>query len=459
MHERAGKWLTFLVWLVPACVWAQHIDGRDPDPQPAAAAPALRLSMKEAVAIALAPEGNVRIQMAEELIRLAGARSREARGALLPNLSASVAEQSTTRNLQAAGIRFNLPVPGFSLPTLVGPFNIFDARATASQTLLNLGSLRRYQASRAGMRQAEAEKESAQDDVSAQVARAYMAALRAQAALEATRADVNLAEALLKLATDQKAAGTATGIEVTRAGVQLANQKQRRLVAENDWTAARLQLLRTMGLSLAVMPELTEKLAFEPVPPATAAQALEVAFKERADWQVQQRRLETARLLQSASRMERLPSVQFFADYGSIGTGVDNAIPTRSYGVAVQIPLFDGGRVDARRAQSVSQYNQEVIRGRDLRAQIELEIRLALESLQSSAEQVRTAEEGLALAENEAAQAERRFRTGVSPSLEVADAQNRLERARENRVNALFSYGIARINLAAATGSIRDAVQ
>jgi len=419
----------------------------------------MRLSLKDAIGIALAPEGSVRLQLAGELLRQARARSDEVRAALLPNISASVGEQNTTRNLEAAGIHFTIPIPGFTFPTLVGPFNIFDARAAASQTILNLGSVRRYQAARAGIRQAEAEVESTQDDVRAQVARAYLAAVREASVLEATQADVKLAEAILKLATDQKAAGTGLGIEVTRAGVQLANQRQRLLVAQNQSTAAQLQLLRVMHLNLDARLELTDKLTRFPAPSLTVQESLHDAFETRADWQVQQKRLETARLLLSAARMDRLPSMNFFADYGTIGTGADSAIPTRTYGVSVQIPIFDGGRVDARRAQSISQHQQEMIRTEDLRAQIELEVRLALDGLQSSAEQVRTAEEGLALAENEVAQAQRRYSAGASPGIEVTDAQTRLERARENRISALFGYNVARIDLAAATGTLRQLVQ
>lgn len=419
----------------------------------------MRLALKDAVAIALAPEGNARVRLAEELTSQARARADEARAALLPNISASVGYQSSTRNLEALGLHLNLPIPGFAFPVLVGPFDIFDARAAASQTVLNLGSIRRYQASQSGIRQAEAEKESSRDDVRAEVARVYLGAVRAQAVLEATQADVTLAEAVLRLANDQKATGTGTGIEVTRASVQLANEKQRLLVAQNELTAAHLQLLRALNLDLTAQLELTDALACVPVQPLTAQQALAVALQSRTDWQAQQKRLETARLLQSAARMDRLPSLSFFADYGSIGPGIDGAIPTRTYGLAVQVPLFDGGRVDARRAQSVSQYHQELIRSDDLRAQIELEVRLALDSLQSSAEQVKTAEGGLALAENEVAQAERRYRAGVSPGLEVTDAQTRLEHARENRISALFGYNIARVNLAAAMGTIQQVIQ
>ena len=49
------------------------------------------------------------------------------------------------------------------------------------------------------------------------MARAYLAAVRADADVEAAKANVALSEAVLKQAEDQKAAGTGTGIEITRA--------------------------------------------------------------------------------------------------------------------------------------------------------------------------------------------------------------------------------------------------
>jgi len=41
----------------------------------------------------------------------------------------------------------------------------------------------------------------------------------------------------------------------------------------------------------------------------------------------------------------------------------------------------------------------------------------------------------------------------------LADAQTRLERARENRVTALYAYNIARIDQAAATGTLKELVR
>jgi outer membrane protein TolC len=419
----------------------------------------LRLNLKQAVDLALGPEGSARIRLAEELIRQAEARSAQSRAALLPNLDATVSQQSVTRNLAAFGIRVQLPIPGFSFPVFVGPFNVFDARATASQTVFDLSSFRRYQAAKAGISHAEAEREGAQDEVREQVARAYLAVLRAEAAVEAAQANTTLAQSLLELASDQKAAGTGTGIEITRANVQLANEKQRLLSAETERTRAQLQLLRTIGLDLDATLQLDERLAYVPVPPIPPQQAVRIALDARADWKAQQKRETTARLSLSATRLERIPSVNLFADYGSIGTGIDNALPTRTYGFTVRVPVFDGGRRDARRGESSSVLRQEQIRTRDLRAQIEMEIRIALASLQSASEQVKTSEEGFALAQDELARAERRYKSGFGSSIEVTDAQTRVERARENRIAALFNHNLARIDLSSALGTLEDFIR
>ena len=124
----------------------------------------------------------------------------------------------------------------------------------------------------------------------------------------------------------------------------------------------------------------------------------------------------------------------------------------------MRVPIFDGGRRDARRAESMVQLRQERIRTRDLREQVELEVRLALESLRSANSQVEVAKEGLQLAENELAQARRRYEGGVASSLEITDAQTRLQRARDNQIAAIYNHNVARIELAAATGKIQESV-
>src|ERR1700689_5374610 len=108
--------------------------------------------------MAVSPEGNTNIQLTGEALKQAQARSLEARAALLPDLEASVTQQSRTENLAALGLgAAAIPIPGFHFPTFVGPFATFDARATATQSVFDFSSIRRYQASKAGISAAQSD--------------------------------------------------------------------------------------------------------------------------------------------------------------------------------------------------------------------------------------------------------------------------------------------------------------
>ncbi|MGA2588464.1 MAG: TolC family protein [Bryobacteraceae bacterium] len=444
----------------------------------------LRLNLKRAVEIALSPEGNTYIQLSDENVRQAKSRTAEARSAFLPDVEAQAEQGTVMKSLAALGLDLatnqtlldaenGLTGPlaptertllnGIikDIPRVVGPFNTVDVRARVTQSVLDFSSFRRYQSSRAALRAAQGDRSNTDDAVSSTVAKAYLAALRTDADVEAYQANVALAEAVLKQSQNQKEAGTGTGIEVTRAKVQLSNEKQHLLMVQNDRNKAYLQLLRAMGLNLATELELIDKLSYTPVEAVNVQQAMAEALKNRPDIKAQAERETAARLNANSVKLERLPSLYAFADYGTTGTNgnIVSLLPTRDYGFALRVPIFDGGRRDARRAETASQFRQERVRTNDLHEQIELEIRTALDTLHSAEEQLKVAEEGLTLSDSELTQARRRFGAGFASNLEVTDAQTRLERARDNRIAALFSYNVARIDLGKAMGNVRGMIQ
>jgi outer membrane protein len=467
--------LSTLSLALPFALWAGEAA---PDREP------LRLSLKRAVDIATSPEGNTYIQLSDENVKQAKSRSQEARSALLPDIEADAQQFTAMKSLAALGLDLasdqallgaenNLTGPlaptekallndiVHDIPRVVGPFNSVDVRAKVTQSVFDFSSIRRYQASRAAIRAASHDRSNTDDTISSTVAKAYLAALRSDADVEAYQANVALAEAVLKQSENQKAAGTGTGIEVTRSKVQLSNEKQHLLMVQNDHTKAYLQLLRVMGLNLTTQVELTDKLSYLPTDPITVDEAQAEALKNRPDIKAEAEREAAARLNANSVKVERLPSLYVYADYGTTGTNgsIVSLLPTRDYGFVLRVPIFDGGRRDARRAEAASQFRQERIRANDLRDQVELDIRTSLDSLHSAEEQLKVAEEGLTLSDSELTQARRRYAAGVASSLEVTDAQTRLDRARDNRIAALFGYNIARVDLGHAMGNVRRMIQ
>ncbi len=414
--------------------------------------PELTLSLREAIQAAV--DNNVNVKLLKERIAAAQAQANTSFGALLPNISGYASGRNQTVNLGA----FGLPpdrLSGLGLRrSVTDPFEVYDARATLVQNIFSLSLIQRWRAAKSGIDVANLEAEVTKRDVMATVGLLYIEALRADEAVKAREADIELAQQLVKLAKDRKAAGIATGLDVTREEVQLENDRQRLLVAQNEQESARLNLIRTLGIDFEVRLVLTDELKFLPVARQSPEQALTIARGQRLELQAQEQRQRLATLSLSSVTSERIPSLSLAGDYGWIGLKPEDALATRSIGLNFSIPIFDGGQRESRISESRSRVRQESIRMKDVSDQITLEVRNALLTLESSTQQVAVAEKGLELALKELTFARDRFTAGLTTNIEVTNAQTSVARARDNQIEALFRFNASRINLARAKGEI-----
>src|ERR1700730_7339717 len=239
----------------------QQTGGVGPQSVPGAAktspAPAT-LSWADAIDLAL--QNNLATLLAQERKREARGVEKESLAGLLPNVSAAAYQANLTVNLAALGFQPGT-FPGIN-STFIGPFNNFDARVRLQQTIFSLSALRTYQAGRAGVQVAALQQDLAREQVAIFTALTYLETLRSERALLAAQADVDLAQALLVLARDQRTAGVATGVDVTRAETRLAQQQVRLAQSETALDQARLQLQRVVGLPLGSTLTLIDALRF-----------------------------------------------------------------------------------------------------------------------------------------------------------------------------------------------------
>jgi outer membrane protein len=380
------------------------------------------------------------------------ARAREARSALLPNLSANFSDGQRTFNTAS----FGLPLPGFN-PNgqLIGPVRTVDVRGRVVAPLFNPAALGRYRSAQAAASGAEADAASSAEQAATIAAAAYLRVLRAEAQVSARAADSALARDLLGIAQSQLQAGVGVALDVTRARSQLAGVRAQLIAARNERDRARLDLLRTLGLALTTSVVLTDSLGTLPTEAGVSeATVIDEARRTRPDLRAAITAVETARRALRAARAERLPTVGVFGDDGATSNSYSHLLNTYTYGIQVSLPIFEGFRTEARVQEQQAVLRQAETRERDLEAQVEADVRSAVLDLASAREQVEASGERLRLAEQELQQARERFRAGVAGNADVITAQLGLDAARSLYVDVLTAAQAARVSLARAQGRV-----
>jgi len=109
-----------------------------------------KLSLQDAVKRGL--EYNLGTRGLTYAVRQARGQATVVRSALMPNVNGSLSETVQETNLKAQGFRISAPIPGFSFPTIVGPFNYFDLRARVTQSIADLTALNNYRSANESLR-------------------------------------------------------------------------------------------------------------------------------------------------------------------------------------------------------------------------------------------------------------------------------------------------------------------
>jgi outer membrane protein TolC len=375
--------------------------------------------------------------------------------ALLPNLNAHVAESAQQINLLALGVPANF-FNGIS--PIVGPFDIFDTRAAATENL-SLSGLRAFRASHENFLASQSDVRNARDLVVLFVGAGYIRALADQARIATIQAQLSTAQSLYQQAVDMKSAGVIAAIDVLRAQVELQSQQQRLLAAQNEFDKAKLALARAIGLPVGQQYRLTTEAPYRPNPALTLEDSLERAFRSRPDYQSFLSRQRAAELALQAASAEHLPSLQVSADYGILGPE-----PGRSHGTftttgAVVVPLFEGGRIRADVQAAQAALKQSQAQAQDAKVRIEYEVRASFLDLGSAAQQVEVARSSVQLATEQLQQARDRFAAGVTNNIEVIQAQESLALTNENYIASLLAHNLAKLSLARALGGAEAAVR
>ena len=391
--------------------------------------------------------------LSQQALRKSQGESTVALSPLLPNLSSYLREVTQQIDLASFGFRFNPPPgSGFSIPTIVGPFNYFDLRGGLTQKLADVQALRVYQSSRETQRAAGLSVQDAREVVVFAVTASYLQVLAASARVDSVKVQVTTGVAIYQQAADRFAAGLTARIDMTRSQVERQTQQQRLTAAQAEFAEHKIALARLIGLPPGQEIRLTDSLPYAPLEGLSLNQAIELAAMNRADLKAAEAQVRAAELSRKAAVAEHYPALDLAADYGVIGINPAQSHGTFSVGGQLRFPLWAGGRARGEIEQADAALQQRRSEYDDLRGRVEAEVRTAFLEMTAAAEEVSVAQSRRELARDELEQATDRFTSGVADTVEVVQAQEVVASAEENYIASLNAHNLAKASVARAIG-------
>ena len=395
---------------------------------------------------------------AGEAARQARAQRLAALAQLLPDIFGSVREGIQQVNLAAQGFRISAPIPGFQFPTILGPFNNFDARASFREGLSVTG-FKNWRSSQETERSAGLAVRDSRELVVLAVAGTYLQSIASAARVQTARAQIETATAVYQQAVDRNKSGLNARIDVSRSQVELQSQQQRLTSLANDFEKQKLALARLIGLPLGQVFTLSDTIPYREIRLPSTEDEIRQALSTRSDVLAFASQAKAAELNREAAAAEYLPSLELTADYGVLGiTPVNQAHGTFSAAGAIRFPIFRSGRNRADIEQADAALAQRKAEYEDIKGRAEQDVRLAMLDLTASAEQIKVAESSRNLAADTLSQARDRFRAGVADTVEIVQAQELVAAAEQDYISALFAYNLAQVSLARAVGQAEQGV-
>jgi len=434
-----------------------QVNGNFAGSVPAKDTPAGPLTLTLADAVKLGLTANLGAVTADNAARASRAARIQALSSLLPNIAANASDTVSQVSLAAFGFQFNVPASlGFSIPSVVGPFNYSSLQATLSQSVYDTTARRNWRATQETEKASLLNAKDAREVVVLAVGGSYLQVVATAARVDSQRAQVANAAAINRQAEVRREAGTNARIDVTRSAVELQTEQQRLSSLEAELQKEKIALARLIGLPQDRELTLTEPLSAKAGNLPDTNQAIQMAWQHRSDLKALEAGVRAAEIAVSAARAEYLPTASVSGNYGVIGPN-----PSTTHGVftvigTVSVPIWQGGRVKGDTLQAEATLDQRRAELANERGKVEQDVRTALIETAAAQGQVHLAESSRDLANETLQQARDRFGAGVATTLEVVQAQQQVASADSDAISSLFSYQLAKLALARAMGEAEE---
>jgi outer membrane protein TolC len=426
-------------------------DGGAP-PAPLAVPDAVMLALKRNPDLAAAA---ARIAASEEAIRVAAASFR-------PRIGLSGGYTHTTDPVQVFMYRLRqreLSMNGdFNHPGAHG-----NARASVEASWLLFDGGRRVAGERLAQLNAlveQGERAAIANELKAAVISTCLAVYEAREYAKVSEKSVELVTDQIRIAKSRFDAGSAQRSDLLSVEVRLAEAREEVVRATNAGERALTALRGLIGMRASEPLELADAPGFR-VPPVLEENRIETALKNRPEVAQTLRGVDMAQTGVALKEADRNLLVSLFGSWdfderdGTFGGNRES----RTGGVRVDIPVFEGGRTDAEVAMAKALVRESRERFRGIVLMVEADVRRAELDLSEAEERVRVSEKSVEQAEEALSMVRARYESGSALITEYLDAETALTGARVRRVASRYRVERATADLRRAMGICKAGAQ
>ncbi len=300
----------------------------------------------------------------------------------------------------------------------------------------------------------------AKQDLALAVKQAYYQVLLAEKGRLVAEQAVKLLESQVHVAKNFYQVGMIPKNDLLQVEVDLADRRQKLVLAENSVHVAKARLNTVMRRDVQAPIEIEDVLDIIPASPDFEA-SLRRAYRQRPELKQAQKAVDIAQQGIKLAEADYYPALSFSASYERErdepwvwGAGTDGNREVTTLALSFEWTFWEWNKTRYAVAEQRSALLKARHTMRELKDAIALEVKNAILNLKAAQKNIGVAKLAVAQAEENYRISEERYKEQVTTSTEVLDAQTRLSQARLNYYAALYEHHLALAQLKRSMGEM-----
>jgi outer membrane protein TolC len=292
-----------------------------------------------------------------------------------------------------------------------------------------------------------------------QVENAYYGLLYAQDALKVIEENKNRAQLNADIYRKKYENGTASEYDVLRAEVQVKNVEPTILDMKNTINQAKLQLKLLMGMDMAHNIKIVGQLSDYQEDMYKKVLDTNVSLDNNTTLRTLDLQTQTLKNALSVQQAAWYPTLALTANYNWMALTNGGLFkdmkwnPYSTVGLAVSIPIFQGGKRYYKQKQAEISYREMSWQRDNLQNALKLQVQSQFDNIQKSVSQIETNKAGVAQAVKANQIMEKSFRIGAASYLDLRDSENALMSAQLAYYQSIYGWLTAQSQLSYLLGN------